>query len=255
MPTTCGSAASGCKGADPSAAPEGSPPSTGISIHSSLNVEIDNNEISGWHIAAIRVHDPRHRLHRLNGRGAVRIRENYLHHNQRLRRRVRGGGLRGSLRAGREERLQRQPPRHRRQWAARNRLLLLSERRGQHGRPPLGGRHHDADASDRRARHRGLLGRPKYCGAAGEYFDVRHNGILYTDGTALKIRGTPTQRMDVAYNSFRHSDVWGNFWVGPLDYGAMEQTDGEGGIHHGATPSAPGASPAPSASATSTATA
>ena len=35
------------QGADPSVAPEGSPPSTGVSIHSSLNVEIDNNESPG----------------------------------------------------------------------------------------------------------------------------------------------------------------------------------------------------------------
>ena len=57
--------------------------------------------------------------------------------------------------------------------------------------------------------------------------DIRYNAILYTAGTAIKLRGTPTQRMDVAHNCFEHSDVWGNWYA---DYGAMEQTDGEGGI-------------------------
>ena len=41
-----------------------------------------------------------------------------------------------------------------------------------------------------------------YCGVAGEYMDIRYNAILYKAGTALKLRGTPTQRMDVAYNYF-----------------------------------------------------
>ena len=45
------------QGADQSVAEEDTPSSTGIWINSSLNVEIDNNEIYGWHIAAVRVHD------------------------------------------------------------------------------------------------------------------------------------------------------------------------------------------------------
>src|SRR5262249_13679071 len=67
-----------------------------------------------------------------------------------------------------------------------------------------------------------------YCGIAGEYMDIRYNSILYTEGTAIRLRGTPTERMDVAYNAFSPSTVWGT-WIG-ID-GALEQTDGEGGIH------------------------
>jgi hypothetical protein len=49
------------------------PASTGIEIDSSVNVEIANNEISGWTIAAIEVRDRQSRIDLGNGRGAVRI--------------------------------------------------------------------------------------------------------------------------------------------------------------------------------------
>jgi hypothetical protein len=59
------------------------------------------------------------------------------------------------------------------------------------------------------------------CGQAGEYEDVELNSIWYMPGTAntygpaLKLRGTPSERMDVKHNAFRHL----------LDYEAIAQTE------------------------------
>lgn len=48
-------------GADMGIASDGTPGSTGIVIYSSVNVEIDNNEIYGWHGTAVTIRDPRQR--------------------------------------------------------------------------------------------------------------------------------------------------------------------------------------------------
>ena len=68
------------------------PPSHGITIESALNVEIDNNEISGWRSSAIQVMDNAlpPRICHMEGApdcgqrnsSTIRIRANYIHHNQ-----------------------------------------------------------------------------------------------------------------------------------------------------------------------------
>ena len=219
------------QGADPSVAAEGSPPSTGISIDSSLNVEIDNNEISGWHIAAVSVHDHRnrHRSPERPGRGA--------HPRQRPapqpahRRGVRGRGLGWSLRAGREERLRRQPPRHRGRREYRNRVFLLPQLRG-----------HTAAATTR-------------CSAASRSRPIRstctaQDDCWVADGTAARPANTWTSATTGSLYTDGHRDQAARHahpahgrgvqqlralrsvgQSGSLDYGAMEQTDGEDGIN------------------------
>jgi hypothetical protein len=45
------------------------------------------------------------------------------------------------------------------------------------------------------------------CGQGGEYEDVEFNTVWYSDGLALKLRGTPSQRMDVKHNAFFHGTL------------------------------------------------
>jgi hypothetical protein len=217
------------QGADTSVADEGSPGSIGIYIDSSLNVEIDNSEIYGWHSAAVSVHDQRSRIDRRNGKVAVRIHDNEIHGNQRI-----GSGYGVESSDGAYARVERNS-------FDNNRHAMASD--GDYGTGYFfyrnfvfrGGGHHEVlgglDISTHQIDMHGqddCWGADGYCGVAGEYMDIRYNTITYTAGTAIKLRGTPIIRMDVSRNVFSHSDVWGN-WV--VDDGAMEQTDGFDGIH------------------------
>jgi hypothetical protein len=53
----------------------------GIRVMSSTNVEIDHNEIFRWRGSAVGVHDSDGRLNLANA-DAVRVHDNYIHHNQ-----------------------------------------------------------------------------------------------------------------------------------------------------------------------------
>jgi hypothetical protein len=216
------------QGADQAVAPEHSPRSTGISIDSCLNVEIDNNEIFGWHVSAIRVHDHRERIDRRNGKGAVRIHDNDLHHNQRI-----GEGYGVEISDGAYALVEKNSFDHNRHAIAAdgsygNGYFFYRNFIGQ------GGGHHEVGPGVPYRTHQidmhgqeDCRGAEGYCGVAGEYLDVRYNAVLYEHGTALRVRGTPTVRADVAYNYFWHETVWGNWEIWN---GAMEQTDGTGAI-------------------------
>jgi hypothetical protein len=62
---------------------------------------------------------------------------------------------------------------------------------------------------------------PLSCGDAGEKFDFRYNTILYTKGTAIKVRGKPAIDAVVDGNVFSHSQVWG----GTVSDGALQQNE------------------------------
>jgi hypothetical protein len=76
------------EGAEMGIAPEADPSSNAIVVYSS-HVEIDNNEIYGWRGAAVEVLDPADppddRLTRVDNVAdfAVRVHDNFIHHNQR----------------------------------------------------------------------------------------------------------------------------------------------------------------------------
>jgi hypothetical protein len=215
------------RGADGAVSPDGGPRSTGIAIDSCLNVEIDNNEIFGWHISAIRVHDTRERIDRRNGKGAIRIHDNDLHHNQQI-----GEGYGAEISDGAYALVEKNSFDY-------NRHAIAAD--GSYGngyffyRNYIGkeGGHHEALGIPYRTHQIDMHGQEDcwgaqgYCGVAGEYMDVRYNAVLYNAGTALRVRGTPTVRADVAYNYFWHETVWGNWEIW---HGAMEQTDGTGAI-------------------------
>jgi VCBS repeat protein len=220
------------QGADQSVAEEESPSSIGIWINSSLNVEIDNSEILGWHVAGISVHDNRARIDRGNGRGAVRIHDNFIHRNQRI-----GEGYGVEVSGGAYALVEKN-------HFAENRHSIAGD--GSYGDgyffyrnfvSETGGHHEVIFGIDTQTHQIDMHGQQEWCwlwwcvngyrGVAGEYMDVRHNAILYDAGTAIKVRGTPTVRMDVAYNKFAHEDVWGSW----SSSGAMQQTDGEGAFN------------------------
>ena len=54
---------------------------SGIGVTSSINVEIDHNDISHFAGSGVEVHDPRDRINRDNA-DSVWIHDNYIHHNQ-----------------------------------------------------------------------------------------------------------------------------------------------------------------------------
>jgi hypothetical protein len=53
----------------------------------------------------------------------------------------------------------------------------------------------------------GVFGGDFECGQGGEYEDVEFNTVWYSDGLALKLRGTPSVRMDVKHNAFFHGTI------------------------------------------------
>jgi hypothetical protein len=59
----------------------------------------------------------------------------------------------------------------------------------------------------------------KYCGPAGERFVFRYNTIMYDHGTAIKVRAKPSKGALAEFNVFKHPDEWG----GLLDDAALVQ--------------------------------
>lgn len=218
------------RGANLDVAPEDSPPSVGIRVNSGINVEIENNEISGWHVAAIQVNDTLNRIDSRNGSGAVRIRNNDLHHNQLI-----GEGYGVEVSDGAYALVERNT-------FDFNRHAIAGD--GSYGSGYFfyrnfvgtgGGQHEGFLGIDYKTHQVDMHGQDDcwgadgYCGVAGEYMDIRHNMIRYTDGLAINLRGTPTQGMDVQRNAFSHTQVWGHwFWY---RWAAMAQADGQDDLH------------------------
>ncbi|WP_020390821.1 FG-GAP-like repeat-containing protein [Kribbella catacumbae] len=198
------------------------PGSTGIVIYSSINVEIDNNEIYGWQGTGVTVRDPRQRLSMQNAT-AVRIHDNYIHHNRHKRREGYGVVTYDGAYTLIE-----------RNVLDFNRHALASD--GENGTGylayrnlvlPGGGENtwltdtHMFDVHGTES----CGGKSQYCGPAGEYFDFRYNTIAYNDGTSIKVRGKPAVRADASWNVFSLS----RDWEGPtplIEPGAFYQTEG-----------------------------
>ena len=202
--------------------------SIGIAVVSSINVEIDHNEISRWRGAGVEVRDPPPmpglpgRIGRANAT-AVRVHDNYIHHNLHYGSEGYGVAVYESAYALIE-----------RNVFDYNRHAIAAE--GSSGTGYLAYRNlvlqggglnsgfpfymntHQFDVHGTED----CWGFELYCGQAGEYFDMRYNTILYTAGTAIKVRGTPTDGADVAHNVFAHSQEWGGY----LDDAALVQIDG-----------------------------
>ena len=64
------------------------------------------------------------------------------------------------------------------------------------------------------------------CGTAGEYMDIRYNSFFYTNGNAFKLRGTPEIGADVTDNVFAHPVLFTTPQSGGgVTLGALEQTE------------------------------
>jgi hypothetical protein len=203
--------------------------SIGIRVSSSKNVEIDNNEISGWRGAAVQVWDPG-RVINPDNYNTVWVHDNFIHHNRHYGREGYGVAVgdsayalieknvfdynRHAIKAGSEFGIG--------YYALRN--LVLSGG-GENVGWPVHQYTHQFDVHGTENCWKFPIPKPfhLYCGRAGEYFNMSYNTILYTNGTGIKLRGRPTNGADVVGNVFAHGDAWGG-WV---ERGAMAQTEGD----------------------------
>lgn len=183
---------------------EDDPTPIAISVRSSTNVVIENNELYNWPGAAVDVSDSGafvpDRLN-LGNAASVVIRGNYIHHNRHYRKFGYGVLVQDNAYAVIEENVFNE-----------NRHAITSDGLGGTGYLALrnlvledGGQNwgnvfdtHQFDVHG--TEHCG--GYTYYCGQAGEYFDVRHNAFYYVEGDVVKVRGEPVIRADVRDNVF-----------------------------------------------------
>jgi hypothetical protein len=195
--------------------------STGITVYSSVTVEIDNNELFGWRGSAVDVRDPAGLINRANY-SAVRIHDNFIHHNQHYSEQGYGVVVHDSAYALIEKNL-----------FDYNRHAIAAEGTTPTGYYALsnlvlwgGGMNNgwlnlNTHMFDVHGSYSCCGGFEKYCGDAGEHFEFRNNTIFYDHGTAIKVRGNPAQGAIADHNVFQHPDEWG----GCLDDAALVQTD------------------------------
>jgi hypothetical protein len=198
------------------------PGSVGIRVSSSVNIEIDNNELFGWRGAAVEVRDPFNRINGINF-DTVRVHDNYIHNNEHYRKEGYGVAVYESAYAliaknvfdyNRHAIASSGAP-GTGYYAVGN---LVFENGGLNiPGPPWTFHTHIFDVHGTTD----CYGADLYCGPAGEYFSYTYNTILYTNGTAIKVRGKPSGGAFASHNVFAHSDQWG----GIVDDAAMVQND------------------------------
>jgi len=199
--------------------------SHGIVITSALGVEIDNNEISGWRSSAIQVMDnllpPR--ICHMEGVGTcsqrnsstIRIRANYIHHNQQNG--TDGYGV--AVVKGAYALIEKNVFDYNRHAIATDgstgsgylayRNLVL-EHGGFHENAGITIYTHqfdihgtiDCDVFP-------LIEGNHNCGPAGEYTEIHFNSFFYTRDNAFKLRGTPSVGVSVVSNVFAHLSLSG----------------------------------------------
>ncbi|WP_405060201.1 FG-GAP-like repeat-containing protein [Kribbella sp. NBC_01505] len=191
--------------------------SAGIRIASKVNIEVDNSEIYGWYGMGVWVVGDTGRVN-IDNATAVRVHDNFIHHNRRYRSEGYGVAVgsgayaviennvfdynRHAIEAGHQEGTG--------YLAYRN--LVLTEG-GQNS--PVGLDTHMLDVHGSES----CGGKQAWCGRAGEYFDYRYNTIYYNDSNSITVRGRPTIRADVTQNVF---------WLGGNGGDApIYQTDGD----------------------------
>jgi FG-GAP-like repeat/Right handed beta helix region/FG-GAP repeat len=171
----------------------------GIAVNWAVNVEIANSEIYGWSGTAVQIKDDGNRVGRENST-AVWVHDNYIHHNQRYRHE--GYGV--ATTPGAYALVERNVFDYNRHSLESNGASGTGYRAYHNLQLEHGGvnslvtRTHVFDVH-------GTLecdGKDAYCGQAGEYYDYRHNTLLYTAGDVIKVRGEPQIRAEVTGNVF-----------------------------------------------------
>jgi hypothetical protein len=207
----------------------GDPRATAISVSPDDDaridrIEIDNNEIYGWNGSGISVNDPAARIGYASNPTAVRIHDNFIHHNQHPnsagygvvigdgayalieqnvfdynRHAIAGDGSDGSG------------------YRAYRNLVL--EHGGRHKRVLWGHTHQfDMHGQDNCGPGDAFSDSLFNCGTAGHDVEIIRNSFLYTAGAAIKIRGTPQRKPWGAF-------VISNVFAHPYLPWAVEQTE------------------------------
>ena len=220
------------------------PVATAITVYSSINVEVDNNELYGWVDNAVSVEDPFNRINRDNY-SAVWVHDNFIHHNQRTGTQGYGVVLGNTAYAL----IERNVFDWNRHAIAGNGSNYSGYRAYRNLVLENGGYHDTYNACDipwwltlvsqRAAAAKALCALgigPSYthythqfdmhgqdncgisgtfsdsvfnCGIAGYDMDIRYNSFLYTKGDAIKLRGKPQLELgaSVISNVFAHDHI------------------------------------------------
>jgi FG-GAP-like repeat/Right handed beta helix region/FG-GAP repeat len=213
------------EGAEMGVADSDTPGSTGISVRSWINVEIDNNEIYGWRGSGVEVLDDDSRIDRRNPM-AVRIHNNFIHHNQHQLKDGYGVAVGNGAYALIEKNVF-DWNRHAiagdgsylSGYLAHRNLVL------EHGGLTLWvGTWVHTHMFDMHGLDDCGFG-DRNCGPAGEYMDIRYNTFLYDAGHAFRLRGTPALWADVRDNVFKHASLWGVSTPYETITGALAQSE------------------------------
>jgi hypothetical protein len=191
-----------------------------IGIESQVDIEVDNNEISGFSGSGVSVEDSAGRIHATHDFDAIHVHDNFIHHNQSLgrhgygvvvgdggyvliernvfdwnRHAIAGDGSDGSgFRAYRNLVLE-HGGLHR--WIPFPGTWIHTHQFDMHGQDSCGVGDIFSDTVFN-------------CGTAGHDMDIRFNAFLYTDDEAFKLRGTPQIKpygAHVVSNVFAHDSV------------------------------------------------
>lgn len=201
---------------------DGGSRSTAILVDSAVDVEIDHNALFGWKNSAIRVRDEQKAITYPLNTWAVRIHDNYIHHNQEKN----SAGYGVVVGSGAYALIERNVFDYNRHaisgdgsdWSGYRALRNLMLRHG--------GKH-----NNRHTHQFDMHGQKCWtlCGTAGHYISIRLNSFLYTAGAAIKIRGTPQRGAFVISNVFAHDSVGDAVKHTPL-HGGMNVANNRDGI-------------------------
>lgn len=205
-----------------------------VDIH---NVEIDHNELSGWSWAAVQVWDGSEKIDYVTNSSAVRIHDNFIHHNQHIN----GDGYGVAVGYGAYALIERNVFDYNRH--------AISGEDGREGSGYLAYRNLVLENGGLQDKYLGFWTHTHQfdmharndcfpwhynCGPAGEYMDIRYNSFFYTEEKAFKLRGTPAIGADVIDNVFAHAALFTT--VVQLGGGATQVIPGalaqnESGLH------------------------
>jgi hypothetical protein len=180
----------------------------GINVSSCVGVEIANMEISGWSGQGIYIEDP---LSRQFNPDAVKVHDNFIHHNQH----VGENGYGVDVSAGAYALIERNVFDFNRHaiaasgksggYSAQQNLVLKGG--GVHGKWYNEHTHLFDVHGDRNCPDTPLTQHIWNCGNAGDQIWIQGNAFQYTEDNAIKLRGAPRVPAYIDHNVFAHDSV------------------------------------------------